>query len=89
MVNFFMNDNFKLLLYLYDMKSSNGVVCITQQEISEETGFCAATVNKIIKQLRELGYIEQKNSRNSRYVLTNKTETLIQTIQSLEKECEK
>ena len=56
-INCFTNDNFKVLSYLFEIKGNDNYARITQQEIADELDFSRATINKIIKVLKEEEYI--------------------------------
>ena len=84
-VRYFTNDNFRTLAYLYDAKSSNGKVHITQQEIADDLNVSRATVNKIMGELKEAGYIEPDGKHVGRYILTEQAMTVIETFRTIEK----
>lgn len=84
-IQYFTNDNFRTLAYLYDAKSANGKVHITQQEVADDLGISRATVNKIMGELRDSGYIEQDGKHVGRYILTEKAISVIETFRTIEK----
>ena len=84
-IQYFTNDNFRTLAYLYDVKGANGKVHITQQEVADDLEISRATVNKIMGELREAGYIEQDGKHVGRYILTEKALSVIETFRSIEK----
>ena len=84
-IQYFTNDNFRTLAYLYDAKGANGKVHITQQEVADDLGISRATVNKIMGELRESGYIEPDGKHVGRYILTEQAITVIETFRTIEK----
>lgn len=84
-IQYFTNDNFRTLAYLYDAKGANGKVHITQQEVADDLEISRATVNKIMGELREAGYIEQDGKHVGRYILTEKALSVIETFRSIDK----
>ena len=84
-IQYFTNDNFRTLAYLYDVKGANGKVHITQQEVADDLGIRRATVNKIMGELRDSGYIEQDGKHVGRYILTEQAISVIETFRTIEK----
>ena len=84
-IKYFTNDNFRILAYLYDAKSANGKVHITQQEVADDLEISRATVNKIMGELRETGYIEQDGKHVGRYILTENALSVIETFRNVGK----
>lgn len=83
-VKTFTNDNFRTLAYLYDIKGNDNRARITQQEIADEMNLSRATVNRIIKQLKDEDYIIQDSVHIGRYLLTDKAISVIETFRSTE-----
>lgn len=54
--------------YIYNSTSPVGCSFIKISQISKATGIASQTVNKIIKQLENKGYIKTIKSYNGRYV---------------------
>ena len=67
------------------MKGANGKVHITQQEVADDLGISRATVNKIMGELRDSGYIEQDGKHVGRYILTEQAISVIETFRTIEK----
>ena len=84
-IQYFTNDNFKTLAYLYDMRNANNKVHITQQEIGDALEISRVTINKIIGELKKTGYIEPEGNHVGRYILTDKAISVIETFRSVEK----
>lgn len=71
-INYFTNDKFRALLFLYKARGQDNCARVTQQEVATAMGLSLVTMNGIFKQLKEDGYIEQDKERLSKYLLTNK-----------------
>ena len=71
-INYFTNDKFRTLLFLYKARGQDNYARVTQQEVATAMGLSLVTMNGIFKQLKEDGYIEQDKERLSKYLLTNK-----------------
>ena len=77
------NDNFKVLSYLYDNRDKENVIRYTQGEIADAMGLSRPTVNGIFKQLKEAGYLIQDTTRIGRYYLTDDAIKVIETFRKL------
>ena len=84
-INCFTNDNFKVLSYLFEIKGNDNYARITQQEIADELGFSRATINKIIKVLKEEKYIVQDSLHIGRYLITDKAIVVINALKNIER----
>ena len=84
-VKTFTNDNFRVLAYLYDIKGNDNRARITQQEIADEMSLSRATVNRIIKQLKDEDYIVQDSVHIGRYLLTDKAISAIELFRATDK----
>ena len=84
-IKYFTNDNFRTLAYLYDMKGANNKAHITQQEIADDLELSRVTVNKIMGELKNSGYLEQDGKHLGRYILTEKALSVIETFRMIEK----
>lgn len=84
-IDFFTNDRFKVLFCMAErqIEVKNKIfVPLSQQEISEVVGISKKTVNTIIKELKENGYIIQQSSTRGKYLLTEKAKKQIEKIKS-------
>ena len=79
------NDNFKILSFLYDIRGADNYARITQQEIADEIKMSRATINKIIKQLKDEDYIVQDVTHIGRYLLTEKAISATETFRNSDK----
>lgn len=84
-IQYFTNDNFRTLAYLYDMKGANHKAHITQQEIADDLELSRVTVNKIMGELKTSGYLEPDGKHLGRYILTEKALSVIETFRMIEK----
>lgn len=85
----FLNDNYLVLIFLYNnqQKINNHIfTAITQQEIGESLDFSLMKVNAIMKKLKANGYITAYRNSRGRYQLTDKANTLINGIKKLKGE---
>lgn len=74
MSNFFMNDKYKVLVFMAKSQiivGNSTVVKLSQQEIADNLGFTKSKVNSIIRELKENNYIQQLSPRG-KYILTEK-----------------
>lgn len=74
------NNNFKLLLYLYDKKDADNLIRITQTEISKDLCLNRGTVNDIFKSLKENGFLVHDKTRIGRYYITDEAVKLIELL---------
>ena len=84
-VETFTNDNFKILAHLYDIRGNDNYARITQQEIADEMELSRATINRIVKQLKDENYIVQDSVHIGRYLLTEKAISAIETFRNSDK----
>lgn len=79
------NNNYRVLSYLYDNRDNKNLVKTTQMELSQELGFHRTTVNSIIKNLSENGYIYHDESKVGHYYLTEYGVKTVKLFRKLEK----
>ena len=84
-IQYFTNDNFRTLAYLYDIRNPQNKAHITQQEIADALEVSRVKKNKIIGELKKAEYITQDGNYNGRYILTDKAISMIETFRSIEK----
>ena len=83
-IDFFTNDNYKVLDCMQQRQidiSGNQCVPLSQREIADITGIAYKTVNKIIKALKENGYILHNGKTRGKYSLTKKATSILVTMQ--------
>lgn len=83
-IKFFVNDYFNMLSYMYDIKNKDNVVSITQHELGNILFVCRATANKIVRELREAGYIIQDPNHMGRYTITDDAIRLVEAFRQAE-----
>ena len=65
------NNTNRVLSYLFDKKDRNNLVVVTQNEVSKDLDLNKTTVNTIMRNLKENGYITQDENHVGRYSLTD------------------
>lgn len=84
-LDFFVNDNYTMLAYLYNIRNPNtNTANVTQDELAEKLYVSRATVNKLIKNLRDAGYVLFDANHVGRYVLADKSIVVVETFKQLE-----
>lgn len=82
-VEIFLNDNYLVLLVLYNHQqeiNKQVFTAITQQEIADNVGYSLMKINTIINKLKRAGYVSSYRNSRGRYQLTNKAYYLIDII---------
>ena len=82
-LEYFTNDRFKVLKYLYDIKNPSGVIAITQAEVCKDTKINPTTMNGIFKQLKELELLEHGEGKLGRYIMTKKGIEIVEKLLSI------
>ena len=77
------NDNFKVLLWMYDRKDDDNLVKVTQLELAENIGLSRPTVNIIFSKLKDAGYLIHNDKRVRHYYLTDDEIKVIETFRKL------
>ena len=72
------NDNFKVLLWMYDRKDDDNLVKVTQLELAENIGLSRPTVNIIFGKLKDAGYLIHNDKRVGHYYLTDEAIKMIE-----------
>ncbi len=81
----FLNDYYDLLKLMHDNEAvilEEKVIPLTQLQIANSMKCSKMKVNSMFQTLQKEGFIEQKT--RGRYVLTDRAEIIINTIESLE-----
>jgi len=84
-IDFFTNDRYKILNCMAERQIEvAGMIYapLSQRQISEITGLAFKTVNTIIKELRDNGYIVYEGTTRGKYSLTAKANNELADIQS-------
>lgn len=84
-LEFFVNDNYTMLAYLYNIRNPNtNTANVTQDELAEKLYISRATVNKLIKNLKDAGYVLFDANHVGRYILADKSIVVVETFKQLE-----
>lgn len=81
----FLNDYYNLLKLMHDNEAvilEEKVIPLTQSQIANSMKCSKMKVNSMFQALQKEGFIEQKT--RGKYVLTDRAEIIINTIESLE-----
>ena len=81
-IDYFTNENFKILNYLYDQRNSDNIVSITQQEIADEFNLSRATINKMINDLTQNGYLKRIESKMARYIMSKEAINFVKVVRT-------
>lgn len=79
------NNNFKVLAYLYDHKDKENLVKITQAEIGDDLELNRGTINYVFKSLKDNGYLIHDDTRIGRYYLTDDAVRIVEMFRKTEK----
>ncbi len=83
-IDIFLNDYYDLLKLMHDNEATilnEKIIPLTQMQIADTMNYSKMKINSMFKVLQREGYIEQKT--RGKYVLTDKAESIISTIESL------
>ena len=83
-IDIFLNDYYDLLKLMHDNEATilnEKIIPLTQMQIADTMNYSKMKINSMFKVLQREGYIEQKT--RGKYVLTDKAEIIISTIESL------
>lgn len=75
-MDYFFNDKYKLLKYLYDERKkiyNQCIVIMTQDELAKSLNFGKRKVNLIVNELLDLNYLDKAYKVNGSYKLSTKT----------------
>lgn len=75
-LEYFANDNYKVLKFLYDIqipieKTEEKYIFLSQQEIANIIHFSKTKINAIMQELREKGFIDNYNKKRGKYIITD------------------
>lgn len=82
-IDYFTNDRYKVLSCMSERQiEASGLVYVplSQRQIADITGIAFGTVNAIIKDLKEQGYITYQGTTRGKYSLTDKAAKAIRSI---------
>jgi len=86
-LDFFTNDRYKILSCMAERQievAGNVYAPLSQRQISEITGLAFKTVNAVIKELRDNGYVDYKGTTRGKYSLTDKAKKHLADLQKTE-----
>ncbi len=84
-IKLFLNDYYDLLKLMHDNEAvilDEKVIPLTQQQIATTLGYSKMKVNSMFSVLQKENFVEQKT--RGKYVLTDKAETIINTLEKLQ-----
>ena len=73
-LEYFTNDNYKVLKFLYDNQiqvKDKYYIVLSQQEIADMVQFSKLKTNGIMQDLRERGFIDNYENKRRKYVITD------------------
>lgn len=82
-LDYFTNDSFKILNYLYDQRNGDNIASITQQELADMFGISRVTVNKLIGDLTQNGYLKRCESKLARYQLSQEAIDFVKGVRNI------
>lgn len=82
-LDYFTNDSFKILNYLYEQRNSNNIASVTQQELADMFGISRVTVNKLISDLTTNGYLKRCESKWARYQLSQEAIDFVKGVRAV------
>lgn len=87
-LEYFGNDNYKVLKFLYDNQipienTEEKYIYLSQQEIANIIRFSKTKINAIMQDLKRKGFIDNYNKKRGKYIITDIGK---QVIELMEKE---
>ena len=73
-LEYFGNDNYKVLKFLYDNQiqvKDKYYIILSQQEIADMVQFSKLKTNGIMQELREKGFIANYENKRRKYIITD------------------
>ena len=73
-LEYFANDNYKILKILYDNQiqvKDDYYIVLSQQEIADMVQFSKLKTNGIMQELREKGFIANYKNKRRKYIITD------------------
>ena len=75
----FVNTCYRVLRYLIENKDRNNIVHCTQDEMGETLSLSRGTINRVLSELKNDGYLEESN-HYWEYKLTSKAITMAKSL---------
>lgn len=75
-LEYFGNDNYKVLKFLYDIQipienTEEKYIYLSQQEIANIIRFSKTKINAIMQELKRKGFIDNYNKKRGKYIITD------------------
>lgn len=75
-LEYFGNDNYKVLKFLYDIQipienTEEKYIYLSQQEIANIIRFSKTKINAIMQDLKRKGFIDNYNKKRGKYIITD------------------
>lgn len=75
-LEYFGNDNYKVLKFLYDIQipienTEEKYIFLSQQEIANIIHFSKTKINAIMQELKRKGFIDNYNKKRGKYIITD------------------
>ena len=75
-LEYFGNDNYKVLKFLYDIQipienTEEIYIYLSQQEIANIIRFSKTKINAIMQDLKRKGFIDNYNKKRGKYIITD------------------
>lgn len=83
-LEYFANDNYKVLKFLYDNQiqvKDEYYIVLSQQEIADMVNFSKLKTNGIMQELREKGFIANYENKRRKYIITDIGYKVIELMQ--------
>ena len=84
-ISLFLNDYYELLKLMHDNEAvilDEKIIPLTQLQIATTLNCSKMKVNSMFSVLQKEGFVEQKS--RGKYILTDKAESIIETIEALQ-----
>lgn len=85
-LEYFGNDNYKVLKFLYDIQipienTEEKYICLSQQEIANIIRFSKTKINAIMQDLKRKGFIDNYNKKRGKYIITDIGKQVIELME--------
>ena len=85
-LEYFGNDNYKVLKFLYDNQipienTEEKYIYLSQQEIANIIHFSKTKINAIMQELKRKGFIDNYNKKRGKYIITDIGKQVIELME--------
>lgn len=85
-LEYFGNDNYKVLKFLYDIQipienTEEKYIFLSQQEIANIIHFSKTKINAIMQDLKRKGFIDNYNKKRGKYIITDIGKQVIELME--------